>query len=162
MIGKVLKSMICVASLTPVLFLVGTSSAQKKADDKAALAVQPAHLIDSIEGPALYKAYCATCHGTDGKGFGPMTEWLKIKAPDLPRLSVREGGKFPLARVQRVIAGEENITAGHGTREMPIWGPVFSQVASDQDLGRVRIYNQEVKPPAYGQTDDTGQSVTAP
>ena len=70
-----------------------------------------------------------------------MTEWLKIKTPDLTRISLRGGGKFPLARVQRIISGEENITAGHGTREMPLWGPVFSQVSRDQDLGRMRVYN---------------------
>ncbi len=101
----------------------------------------PTRLIDSMEGPALYKAYCATCHGTDGKGIGPMTEWLKVKTPDLTRISAREGSKFPLARVQKIISGEENIIAGHGTREMPVWGPIFSQVSRDQDLGRMRVYN---------------------
>jgi len=33
------------------------------------------------------------------------------------------------------------MSAGHGTREMPVWGPIFSQVDRDQDLGRVRIDN---------------------
>jgi mono/diheme cytochrome c family protein len=97
-------------------------------------------LIESIAGPALFKAYCATCHGSDGKGNGPMTEWLKVKPPDLTHIDMRAGG-FPLARVQRIISGEENMKAGHGTREMPVWGPIFSQVAWDQDLGRVRVYN---------------------
>ncbi|MDE3198151.1 MAG: cytochrome c [Acidobacteriota bacterium] len=97
--------------------------------------------IDTINGPALYKAYCASCHGVDAKGVGPMAEWLKIKTPDLTRLAARNGGAFPLARVQRVISGEESITSGHGTREMPVWGPVFSQVDRDQDFGKVRIYN---------------------
>ena len=77
----------------------------------------------------------------DGKGIGLITEWLKIKPPDLTRISIPEGGKFPLARVQRIISGEANITAGHGTREMPVWGPVFSQVSRDQDWGRMRVYN---------------------
>ena len=48
---------------------------------------------------------------------------------------------FPLAKVRRIIAGEELLPAGHGTREMPTWGPIFSQVAWDQDLGRVRVDN---------------------
>jgi hypothetical protein len=46
-----------------------------------------------------------------------------------------------MARIQRVISGEEPLAAGHGTREMPVWGPVFSQIAWDQDLGRLRVYN---------------------
>jgi len=44
-------------------------------------------------------------------------------------------------RVRRLISGEEAVGAGHGTREMPVWGPIFSQVGQDQDLGRVRIDN---------------------
>src|SRR4051812_36420074 len=119
-----------------------TASAQKKSnDDKAALQTEAPALIDSMDGAALYHAYCATCHGADGKGVGPMTKWLSITAPDLTRISARNGGKFPLARVQRVVLGEESTTKGHGTREMPVWGPVFSKVGRDQDLGRMRVYN---------------------
>ncbi|MGD1068835.1 MAG: cytochrome c [Bryobacteraceae bacterium] len=99
------------------------------------------HLIDSIQGPALYTAYCAVCHGKDGKGGGPMAKSLRTALPDLTRISMHEGGKFPLARIQRIISGEEPLPSGHGTRDMPVWGPIFSQVAWDQDLGRVRVYN---------------------
>lgn len=28
-------------------------------------------LIHSVEGPDLFRAYCASCHGSDGKGHGP-------------------------------------------------------------------------------------------
>jgi len=100
-----------------------------------------APLIQSTDGAVLFKAYCATCHGTDAKGSGPMTEWLKMKPPDLTQLSTRAGGKFPLVRVQRIISGEENLKSGHGTGEMPIWGPIFSQVSGDRDWGRMRVYN---------------------
>jgi hypothetical protein len=48
---------------------------------------------------------------------------------------------FPLGKVRRVISGEESLPGGHGSRQMPIWGPIFSQVAWDQDLGRVRVDN---------------------
>jgi len=98
-------------------------------------------LIESIRGPALYKAHCAACHGSDAKGTGPMAQSLKVKAPDLTRIAARNGGKFPLARVERIISGEDQLPAAHGTREMPLWGPIFSEIAWDQDLGRVRIDN---------------------
>ena len=98
-------------------------------------------LIHSIQGPALYKAYCAACHGNDGKGGGPMAQSLKVRPTDLTHISSRNGGKFPLAKIEHVISGEQEVPAGHGTREMPLWGPIFSQIAWDQDLGRVRIDN---------------------
>jgi hypothetical protein len=46
-----------------------------------------------------------------------------------------------MVRVQKIISGEDVGTAAHGVREMPIWGPIFGQIAWDQDLGNVRIYN---------------------
>lgn len=98
-------------------------------------------LIDSIQGVALYKAYCAVCHGSDGKGNGPMAPSLKTRPTDLTHISARNGGKFPMARIERIVSGEERLPASHGTREMPVWGPIFSQVAWDLDLGRVRIDN---------------------
>ncbi|MGP0071449.1 MAG: c-type cytochrome [Bryobacteraceae bacterium] len=106
-----------------------------------AWAVEPAPLIDSIRGDNLYKAYCASCHGDDAKGNGPRAASMKVAPPDLTLISARNGGKFPLARVDRVISGEEVLPRGHGERGMPVWGPVFSQVTRDQDLGRVRIDN---------------------
>jgi mono/diheme cytochrome c family protein len=96
-------------------------------------------LIASIQGPALYKAYCAGCHGPEAKGNGPAATTLKVRPPDLTRISARHGGKFPLMRIERIIAGDEELLPGHGP--MPVWGPVFSEVDRDQDLGRVRIDN---------------------
>lgn len=98
-------------------------------------------LINSIRGDNLYRAYCASCHGEDAKGDGPMAAWLKVPPSDLTRIAARNGGKFPLERMDRIISGEEPLLSGHGTRAMPVWGPVFSQVTRDQDLGRVRIDN---------------------
>jgi len=98
-------------------------------------------LIDSIQGPNLYKSYCAVCHGPNAKGDGPMAKSLKTSPSDLTRIAMRNNGMFPLAKVRRIISGEESLAAGHGSREMPTWGPIFSQVAWDQDLGRVRIDN---------------------
>jgi len=102
---------------------------------------ETARLIDSIQGPALYSAYCAVCHGKEAKGDGPMAKALKVAPPDLTRLAARNGGKFPADRVQKIIASKEPVPAGHGTREMPVWGPIFSQIAWDQDLGQIRVYN---------------------
>jgi mono/diheme cytochrome c family protein len=117
--------------------LVSSSFAQnpKEQEDQAA------RLINSLQGAELYKAYCAVCHGSDAKGNGPMSKSLRSAPPGLTRIAARNGGSFPLVRVRNVISGEEALGAGHGTREMPVWGPIFSQVGQDQDLGRVRIDN---------------------
>lgn len=121
----------------PILLLVGLSAAQKRTPEES----REKGLLDSFRGPELYMAYCATCHGKDAKGDGPMAKSLKTPPPDLTRIAERNGGMFPFLRVQRIISGEEQSPTAHGTREMPVWGPLFSVVSWDQDLGRVRIYS---------------------
>ena len=98
-------------------------------------------LIQSLEGPALFQAYCAACHGKDAKGNGPAASALKTPPPDLTRISQKNGGKFPMVRVQKIISGEDLEPGAHGSRQMPVWGPIFHQISWDQDLGSVRIYN---------------------
>jgi mono/diheme cytochrome c family protein len=75
-------------------------------------------------GQEMYKAYCATCHGTDGKGNGPAASALKLPPSDLTQLTKQNGGKFPDLKVAATIRGEANIPA-HGTAEMPVWGQLF-------------------------------------
>ncbi len=70
-----------------------------------------------------------------------MSQSLKVRPADLTRIAARSGGSFPLARMSRIISGEEQPASGHGTSDMPVWGPIFSRVEADQDLGRVRIDN---------------------
>jgi len=97
-------------------------------------------LIVSIRGKDLFRSYCASCHGLDAKGKGPMAASLKVPPADLRRISIRNHDTFPMMRVEKIIAGDE-LPAGHGSSEMPVWGPIFSRVTTDVDLGRVRIDN---------------------
>jgi mono/diheme cytochrome c family protein len=117
--------------------MFGLAAAQKRAPETS----QEKQLLDSFKGPELFKAYCATCHGRDAKGGGPMAASLRIAPADLTRIAARNDGKFPFLQVQKIISGEQQSSATHGTREMPVWGPIFSEVSWDQDLGRVRIYS---------------------
>ena len=93
-----------------------------------------------MEGPDLFRAYCASCHGKDGKGNGPVAATLKATVPDLTIITVSNDGNFPVARMKRIIMGEGMI-ASHGSREMPVWGPIFHQVEEDVDRGNVRVEN---------------------
>jgi mono/diheme cytochrome c family protein len=99
------------------------------------------NLLNTVDGPTLFQAHCAVCHGKDAAGKGPAASALRKPVPDLTRIAQRSGGQFPLEQVERTIAGEVVPSPAHGSREMPIWGPVFSQIEWDQDLGKIRIYN---------------------
>jgi mono/diheme cytochrome c family protein len=122
------------------LFTLGIQS-QPKPDQPSPETVR---LIDSVDGQALYNAYCAVCHGTDARGAGPMAASFKVTPPDLTRIAARHGFVYPQARVEGIISGADPRPGGHGTSAMPVWGPIFSQVAWDQDLGRLRIHNLAV------------------
>jgi mono/diheme cytochrome c family protein len=97
-------------------------------------------LIRSVEGPDLFRAYCTPCHGADAKGGGPAAAALKAKVPDLTLLARNNRGQFPTVRVRQMIMGDE-VAVAHGSREMPIWGPIFHQIESDVDWGNVRVEN---------------------
>jgi mono/diheme cytochrome c family protein len=97
-------------------------------------------LIASLKGPDLFRAYCAPCHGEDGKGNGPVAAALNSKPADVTTIAQKNGGVFPAKRIRTIISGDEVILA-HGTREMPIWGPIFHQVEWDRDYGEIRLQN---------------------
>ncbi len=127
------------AILAVVLFLAFGAMAAH-AQTKPTVTQAPQSLIYSIKGPDLYRAYCASCHGVTGRGDGPAAPALKAKIPDVTLLARSNGGMFPSARVRKIISGDE-VLASHGSREMPIWGPIFHQVEEDRDFGAVRLEN---------------------
>ncbi len=96
--------------------------------------------IRPVEGANIFKDFCAPCHGLDGRGKGPVSRNLKQEVPDLTRLSRRNGGKFPAGQVRNTLmfGGNQALTA-HGSRGMPIWGPIFHEIEFDRDLGYVRL-----------------------
>ena len=76
---------------------------------------------DQDIGKGEFQSSCATCHGTDGKGNGPLREQLKVPPADLTMLARNNNGVFPTNAVYETIDGSKTVPA-HGTREMPIWG----------------------------------------
>jgi mono/diheme cytochrome c family protein len=101
---------------------------------------QPGGSPSAVNGKAMFDTYCTSCHGKEGKGDGPAAPALKTKPADLTGLSARNGGTFPNDKVRRFIEGREAV-AGHGTREMPIWGGLFAGLDRDSDMARIRIAN---------------------
>lgn len=95
----------------------------------------------ATSGKKMYLAYCATCHGKEGKGDGPAASALKVPPADLTTLSKRNHGEFPSAHVINLLNGS-NAVAAHGSQEMPVWGPIF--LAMDHQHAstvRLRIAN---------------------
>ena len=78
-------------------------------------------------GKSEFQSSCASCHGTDAKGKGPVSDQLKIPPPDLTMLAKSNNGVFPTSAVYETINGLKTVPA-HGTREMPIWGERFNPI----------------------------------
>ena len=96
--------------------------------------------IQSVEGVDTYKAYCAVCHGPAAKGNGPAATALKKAPADLTTIAKRSGGKFSPTDVEAVVMGQQ-VMASHGSRDMPIWGPVFQSLAPDSSVMKLRVGN---------------------
>lgn len=94
-----------------------------------------------VKGPDLFRGYCAVCHGSDAKGSGPLAPLLKAKPADLTILAKSNRGQFPADRVRRMIAGDDDAVTSHGSRTMPVWGPIFRGIQSDQVPANVRLDN---------------------
>ena len=106
--------------------------------------IVPSREQQIAEGKRAYLRTCASCHGTDGRGDGPVAPTLRVRPTDLTRLASRHGGTFPRAHVEDVVTGASPITA-HGTSDMPVWritfGPTSSGAAAAAALRRRRWLN---------------------
>jgi mono/diheme cytochrome c family protein len=84
----------------------------------------PLQPTSPASGQQMFTSYCASCHGDKATGNGPAASALKVHPPDLTILSQKNGGTFPLYRIQAILKfGVEN--PAHGSSEMPIWGDAF-------------------------------------
>jgi mono/diheme cytochrome c family protein len=121
----------------------------------------PSVLIDSLAGRDSFELYCASCHGSGGRGDGPLTRELRTRPADLTALARRSNGTFPREGVRAFITGTGRTVAAHGTTEMPIWGPLFRAFESDART-RERISNlvshiESIQAPAAGRDDRGAQ-----
>lgn len=99
-----------------------------------------AHQIDPTSGSAMYRSYCASCHGADGRGAGPVASTLKQGPPNLTLLAKNNGGRFPGERVQQILGMNPGAEA-HGSKEMPVWGNVFRNEREPRTTVLLRIGN---------------------
>jgi mono/diheme cytochrome c family protein len=90
-------------------------------------------------GDRLFATYCASCHGANARGSGPVADALRRVPPDLTTFTARNGGRFPAERLQQIIDGRT--IPSHGSSDMPIWGDAFksSRTGFSEDAVRARI-----------------------
>lgn len=110
-------------------------------DDPASPDLQNELEAARSRGALLFQIHCATCHGLQGRGDGPLADDLKVEPADLTTLTELDDAgdpAFPTQRLEDIIDGREN-PRGHGSREMPIWGLSF------QELGRAADQEEPVR-----------------
>ena len=128
---------VAIALVTGLAALGAVASAPQPSSIKLA----PCEPIPSVDGKDSFAAYCAVCHGADGKGRGPAVTALSVPVPDLTTLAQRQGGKFNALAVQDAIVGAGKVPAAHGTATMPIWGPAFHASEPDKARATLRVQN---------------------
>ena len=91
------------------------------------------------EAPRVFVRYCSACHGAHGHGDGPAAPVLQPPPADLTRIAQRHEGRFPVDEVTAWIDGRTVIPA-HGSREMPIWGERFGEMAGGGPAGEAVVH----------------------
>ncbi len=102
----------------------------------AALLATPLAAQDAANGRMLYDEFCATCHGVNARGDGPMAPSLLLQPPDLSTLMDRNQGVLPIIRIITRIDGRDPLVS-HGS-PMPIYGDFFAgtDVATKAETGQ--------------------------
>jgi cytochrome c553 len=116
----------------------GIASAQAKVERGP---IKPTPASDAQK---MFTTYCAVCHGATGVGNGPAAKSLTKTPADLTKIAARNGGKFPDVHVKRYIEGLDEVPA-HGSRDMPMWGGLFSSLDRDTKEIRVQALNDYLK-----------------
>lgn len=93
----------------------------------------------TYDGAALFKTWCASCHGMTAQGNGALAPMLKRVPPDLTLIAAKNGGAFPTVRIRRIVDGRD--VQSHGDPDMPVWGSAFksAQDGYTEESVRARI-----------------------
>ncbi len=91
----------------------------------------------------LYAQRCFNCHGTSGRGDGPMAALLPVRPPDFRDTVQRKGNP----QIKRLI------TDGKGV--MPAFEPALSQSEINDMLQMVRFLSREGRDISWWENFDT-------
>ena len=123
-----------------ITLLVFVLSAMLSAQDKNVVVQKVSVKPTSFDsGKEMFAHYCASCHGPGGKGDGPAASAFKKAPRDLTKLAHDNGGTFPSAHVSSILSIQECCV--HGSKVMPVWGPILSSISGSQAEVQLRISN---------------------
>jgi mono/diheme cytochrome c family protein len=123
----------------PVLIVVGIiAGGFVRGTDAQQRGASPAAEVTET-GADTFAAHCASCHGRDGKGDGPTAPSLRQKPADLTTIARHRGGTFPRTDMADFILGRGKRIGAHGTRDMPVWGPLFKELNPFDSRVDVRV-----------------------
>jgi mono/diheme cytochrome c family protein len=125
--GRHMRKQLNVCRLILGLFFMGQSTA---------------YAADASQGKEMYMQYCSSCHGQDGRGEGSVSEFLKVKVPDLTLLKKNNKGIYPLDQVILAIDGRRKLRS-HGDPKMPVWGVIFREEVKDSKSAEVTVGSRE-------------------
>ena len=101
------------------------------------LCATPAAAEEARFGRAIYRNYCAGCHGPQAHGDGWMVKYLTRRPARLTDLKQRHGGEFPRDLVLARIDGRDEVKM-HGPRDMPVWGERMERTLAQREVAAKR------------------------
>lgn len=84
-------------------------------------------------GRTVFINSCASCHGVNGRGDGPLASALETKPADLTRIAARRDGLWPMVEVMSIIDGYHRRTLPR--EQMPIFGDLAEGALVPFDAG---------------------------
>ena len=125
----------CGSRVAAALMIVFAGTAWVAAADQAAESAQ--------HGSAIFRMYCASCHGASARGDGPLADSMRRRPPNLTEILTRNKGVFPSEKVYRIIDGRQRVP-GHGGPDMPVWGDAFLRSGENPNEETVRSRIQKL------------------
>lgn len=133
-IGKLLLIVTFVCTGLAVAFSPFQAFAQKQGNEQIA------------RGRKVFMSYCASCHGVDATGNGPVASSLKKQPPNLTKIEPKNG-KFPAEEIRKKISGDGEVPV-HGKKDMPVWGLIFSPA----DINNLVKFLESIQKPFQAQS----------
>lgn len=129
------KSVVLAMATVAALLLAPVGATPAAAQEPAAKA--QVEMRQRVTGGEVFRTYCATCHGTSGRGDGPLAGSMRRKPADLTEIAKQNGGEYPSEIVFRTVDGRTPVR-GHGGPDMPVWGDAFARSRDGGDAATVK------------------------